>query len=824
MTKRPSAACMQAPLPTPLDIASLRANGRAPKSARAASVVRWLLALRKLPLVEQRRHLRSRRGRKRVGEGCMLLEHGRLTSGQILELVMIARRGITAGRDDFGPFVRAIVCARAQLSPAQWHRLLVNVRQRCEPRDQSLHEYVDRKVSKPDQHALALMLSLIDAMPYWFSARRERDELACRYYLAQEEVLFAGLRACLPHAAHAALLRVERGLAALAEPGNEHLLAALCRREVRSRDPDLRVVATFASVLESRPVSFPLVVEALAELEPLASRPFRGDEPTPAGERRIFARLRTAFRHQYPALVERVGRDRPSNLPTILVEGPVLRVTHPSLGEAAAVASPFHVTIVDAPEHGTFGYGRVSQTKAPPIDLINTPRIVDGLVDSLFHRWEPERFPSLPSEWVGKPIVAVLFPELRLKKARGLARGFVARCITKPVQEWARALQAADAPAFALHRKAFHALGYVPKFLTEPLFFDLASPQLKADLFRYRVAWAAVSAMSVLCTECSDRAGGCEACPERVLGCAACAYAPDGCCAACSPLSRGSLVADDSPELWQERIRTTMPLLEQWMLYFAPPGAEKVPKSTRKLLMNWPAGLSAYYARALVGAHVEWQPRSYLEVLYAIVLPHCLPRFDNHPNAELLRRATDEEIRAVFARARTELPDLIAGRTVRAVRKHRILARYILDDPRPYGGRLPGLYARARAWHDELARRPRVAVATPAIPSSFPPLPATLASPDKATLEHIATLERLQREGEEMRHCVASYAASAATGELFLFHVRVDQHRATVETDPGGTVLQAYGPMNTSNPASRWAWNQRRLFGAPLPASAVPGP
>ena len=68
-----------------------------------------------------------------------------------------------------------------------------------------------------------------------------------------------------------------------------------------------------------------------------------------------------------------------------------------------------------------------------------------------------------------------------------------------------------------------------------------------------------------------------------------------------------------------------------------------------------------------------------------------------------------------------------------------------------------------------------------------------------------------------MNNCVASYARSAVRGLCYLFHVDHAATEATIEVDRAGRVVQAAGPGNRMNAASRWGRRVLSRWGKGFP-------
>jgi|JI10StandDraft_1071094.scaffolds.fasta_scaffold01502_20 hypothetical protein len=68
---------------------------------------------------------------------------------------------------------------------------------------------------------------------------------------------------------------------------------------------------------------------------------------------------------------------------------------------------------------------------------------------------------------------------------------------------------------------------------------------------------------------------------------------------------------------------------------------------------------------------------------------------------------------------------------------------------------------------------------------------------------HFATVKEVRQEGKVMRHCVSSYVHKVMAAKCFLFHINDGKSDATVEYDARGNLVQAKGPRNRRNSATR---------------------
>lgn len=66
-----------------------------------------------------------------------------------------------------------------------------------------------------------------------------------------------------------------------------------------------------------------------------------------------------------------------------------------------------------------------------------------------------------------------------------------------------------------------------------------------------------------------------------------------------------------------------------------------------------------------------------------------------------------------------------------------------------------------------------------------------------SSMHHLSTPASLAREGDEMNHCVGSYAPAVEKNQSVILSIRVAGQRSTVELSPRGEVRQHRGPKNT---------------------------
>ena len=253
-------------------------------------------------------------------------------------------------------------------------------------------------------------------------------------------------------------------------------------------------------------------------------------------------------------------------------------------------------------------------------------------------------------------------------------------------------------------------------------------------------------------------------------------------------------------------------MMEGWHGLFSPTGDPY--RSLDRTLMNLPGGVPSGLMPYLSLARLE-RPvlaRSELTVLAL----HERRRFGadgsagkervfRHASADRIARAT----RLVAEHTRNPLP-------ARRTRDLRFVVDFLMDYPDEHGGNIVGLAEKSIRWHgrqqeEEVERtleRLGRARATEA-----PPVPL----PGDPNVAFLADVRGVCEEGLRMKNCVASYAGRAAKGYCYLFHVSHAGEEATVEVDRAGRVVQAAGPGNEINAASRWGRRVLNRWGKGFP-------
>jgi hypothetical protein len=246
-------------------------------------------------------------------------------------------------------------------------------------------------------------------------------------------------------------------------------------------------------------------------------------------------------------------------------------------------------------------------------------------------------------------------------------------------------------------------------------------------------------------------------------------------------------------------------MMENWRGLFSPTGEPY--RSLDRTLMNLPGGIPPGLAACLSLVYLDRPVFSRSELV--VLTLHEQRRFER----ELQRRNE-----AVF---RSASEDRIA-RATRLIAKHirnplstrrttdlKFVVGFLMDYPEEHMGNIVGLAERSIRWHRQQLEQDterilgRLGRNTPTEP---PPIPV----PQDPSVRFLSDVKDVCDEGILMNNCVASYAGGAARGTSYLFHVSHAGEEATIEVDRAGRVVQATGPRNRTNAASRWG---RRVLG-----------
>ncbi len=105
-----------------------------------------------------------------------------------------------------------------------------------------------------------------------------------------------------------------------------------------------------------------------------------------------------------------------------------------------------------------------------------------------------------------------------------------------------------------------------------------------------------------------------------------------------------------------------------------------------------------------------------------------------------------------------------------------------------------------------------------------PPIEPPESTIQGGVIRFLETVGDLQQEGNDMSHCVGSYASYAVDGISYLFHVTYKGDHATVEVSPDGLVRQAHGTFNKNNKAVIYGKRILSNWGRRFPHDPVTAP
>ena len=280
--------------------------------------------------------------------------------------------------------------------------------------------------------------------------------------------------------------------------------------------------------------------------------------------------------------------------------------------------------------------------------------------------------------------------------------------------------------------------------------------------------------------------------------------------------------ADSAPGLGVSATDANTPLRE-WRNLLSPSGRSY--RSLDRTLMNLPRGVPGGLVCRLSEITL---PRPLTDPLELRLVTLFLDRVQQ--NSFLYRdRDPGRRHQQVFVTARPpqirEALRRVAAHTRNDLRvtRHRhlrFLVRFLLDFPGQHAGTIVGLADKAIRWHQQQLVQERVRIlerhgATTRL--GMPPIPV----PADSSVQHLETVTDIVDEGERMGHCVAAYVPQALRGVCYLFHIEHAGDAATVMV-ADGRVVEAQGPRNHSNEASRWGAIRLGTWARGLPRADIP--
>lgn len=236
-----------------------------------------------------------------------------------------------------------------------------------------------------------------------------------------------------------------------------------------------------------------------------------------------------------------------------------------------------------------------------------------------------------------------------------------------------------------------------------------------------------------------------------------------------------------------------------WRGLFSPDGESY--RALNRTLDDLPGGVPAGLMQHLQQLRLKEPIRSRASLAVALIYQSMAGPGPDAPRTAFVAEP-DRIKRAVsIVAAHTHQP--LSFRRTEDLRK---MVRFLMDYPgaAEHRGNIVGLAERSVRWHREEAQNAarRQAQRLGAHSKAKPP-PVEL--PREEGIEFLAEVERICREGQFMGNCVGSYANLAVRGEAYLFHAEHKGEHATAQVSPQGRVIQASGPSNRPNGASKWA-------------------
>ena len=374
------------------------------------------------------------------------------------------------------------------------------------------------------------------------------------------------------------------------------------------------------------------------------------------------------------------------------------------------------------------------------------PQLLDKTAESLMRPWNPPlRDRDGPDESEG-----------RLDKLKKWAIKKTAKAINKPVHaEWQRLLAQVDPTVLAVHKKVFAATWncrQAPLISEDALYKE---QYIVKDILSYPAAAVATLACDV--------------------------FGP----------------VNESP----------IEKMLHWRDIFAPAGMGSY-HALNATLMNLPGGVPASLLCDLRNLILPRPICNRLELIATI-----LAGARTADNFSVFAHATAAEIKEAMRRVSLSLQRAWAQRGIedhenlssRRTRDVRTAVHYLLDYPEDHHGRILGLVDKAIRWHGVEGRQMEARKSTKRFGTdrklTTPPIPL----PEVEGIRFLATVADAVNEGEQMEHCIASYCEDAVEGRCYLFHADYQGEQASVEVSPSGKVIQARGPRNCHNKATRWA-------------------
>ena len=376
-------------------------------------------------------------------------------------------------------------------------------------------------------------------------------------------------------------------------------------------------------------------------------------------------------------------------------------------------------------------------------------RLVNRTVSALYCTWKPPQEKQTPvKDWNSEKIIDYFTPN----KVQGWARKVTAKSLNHVIREiWQENINMLDSTVNDIHRLCF-SLSPVSKYIDITSISDFIKNKDKfslSDFYNYK-------AMRVVVT-------------------------------------------------YNNSWRTArVSNYDNWMTAFS--DDDTAYPSLRKTLMNLPNNIPySSLMPALSSIHLP-EPATTRVRLMAYTSMQGDYRA-KEPFMKILLRSSDEEIKQamhlVSKAQEFETTPLRSGRRMMD------MISYMRDyDGGELGNwTLLGLAKRSIHYHRNIAKYNAMKQKEKFGQSTvIPPIPL----PEDKHVKFLQTYGDVVQEGTDMNHCIAGYAPQAVSGSCFLFHVDYKGHKASVEINRFGQLVQAQGVRNTQNKATAYG---KRVLG-----------
>ena len=239
-------------------------------------------------------------------------------------------------------------------------------------------------------------------------------------------------------------------------------------------------------------------------------------------------------------------------------------------------------------------------------------------------------------------------------------------------------------------------------------------------------------------------------------------------------------------------------------------------RSLDRTLMNLPGGIPAGYLSELCAIELPRPITDRVELLCLLGYRSVYgrnTRYDTPNNTGVVIHAPREQILEAMSRVAAHTHNDLSPRRSKS---YRFFSRFIADYPDFHSGNIIGLTEKAIDWHRHQQQNEITEISEQLgedTKTALPPIPL----PDIPGITFLAKVGDVCSEGQDMRHCIASYARHAVDGYCYLFHIDLGGEVASLQVDSMGRVVQAHGPANKQNKAVIWGKQMLSRWGRQFP-------